>query len=238
MQPIFKFLPERFVGDLLQGRILFRNLVYFKRIERDPRADAFEGAHVDAPDNDVIIDNLTTGKRITGRFAFHNAIEHPEKIFCFCTSLRNDHGLFKYGEACVEIFDVPEFIRRLARELARRNRVQRLEQPYLQTGPVIYFDPARAAPPGVDILNARQLPFLKRTRYASDREFRFLFARRGGYKRKRELHIDRREIDESIDARHDDMQILRIGSITDIATQIGLNVDGHPGPRVTTPPPS
>jgi hypothetical protein len=84
---LFKFLPSNFVTSLLDGTILFRNLVYFKKLEGDARSDIFEGRHVDAPDHDVQIDNLTTGKKLRGPFTFHNAIEHPERIFCFCTSL-------------------------------------------------------------------------------------------------------------------------------------------------------
>lgn len=76
MRSVYKYLPREFVPALLEGRILFRNLVYFKRLERDPRWDVFEGGHIDAPDHDVHMDNLTTGKRITGPFVFHNTLEY------------------------------------------------------------------------------------------------------------------------------------------------------------------
>ena len=79
---LFKYLPAKYVEQFLDGDVLFRNLVYFKRIEADPRNDLFEGKHVDSPDHDVEITVVSTGRRIREAFAFHNALDKMEKVFC------------------------------------------------------------------------------------------------------------------------------------------------------------
>jgi len=220
MSSVFKYLPEQFVSALLAGEILFRNLVYFKRLETDPRWDVFEGAHVDAPDHDVQMHNLTTGVRTRGRYSFHNTLEQPHRVFCFCTSLAFDPAWTKYGSACVEILDVGEFARRLLHQLIRRDRIVALERPLLQSKAVIYFDQAKTAPPSVDVLNPRQLPFLKRLRYGSDQEFRFVFARRGGYRLQRVVHLDRQERDNSIACKPNASITIRIGNLDKIARRV------------------
>src|SRR5438477_3606095 len=104
MLKLYKYLPKEFAERLLDGEVLFRNLIYFKRMETDPRNDIFEGKHVDAPDHDVEITVISTGRRIRGRFAFHNALDDMEKIFGFCTSLKFDADLrTKFGGECIEI---------------------------------------------------------------------------------------------------------------------------------------
>jgi hypothetical protein len=216
---LFKFLPEAYVDELLDGAILFRNLVYFKKLETDPRRDLFEGRHVDAPNHNVQIEILKTGRRISGPFAYHNTIAHPDRIFCFCTSLQRGLEMQKYGAACVAIHDVAEFSRRVRFALVRRARLLPLESPALLDGPIVYFDPSTVAPDGVDVTNPRQLPFLKRTTYSSDHEYRFAFSRRGGYSIKRMILIDHREEDDDLDALSAKSVTLRISSIRDIASR-------------------
>ena len=220
MRSVYKYLPREFVPALLEGRILFRNLVYFKRLERDTRWDVFEGGHIDAPDHDVHMDNLTTGKRITGPFVFHNTLEYPDRVFCFCTSLSLSLEMRKYGTACVEIVDVDAFSRRIELQLTRYGRIVRLGRPILQARPIVYYDQTKAAPEWINIKNPRDLPFVKRTKFSSDQEFRFVFARRRAYELKQVVHMDRREIDEGIETKPSKDTIVEIGSIRDIAREV------------------
>lgn len=217
---LYKFLPQQFVASLLDGNILFRNLVYFKKLEGNPRWDSFEGRHVDAPDHDVQVENLTTGQKFKGPFAFHNSIANPEKVFCFCTSLHVSDEMKKYGSACVVITEPMEFERRLELALIRRDRIAAVDKPMLIAGPVKYFDQAKPAPDGVDIKNARHLPFLKRSRYSTDAEYRFVFARRGGFVLKQQLIMDRQEEDDDVAKLPSREITLQIGSIRDIAEEV------------------
>ena len=82
MGSLFKYLPAQYADHLLNGEILCRNLVYFRKIEGDPRADISEGTHIDAPHHDVQLMNMTTGQTITGRFAYHNVLKNIERVFC------------------------------------------------------------------------------------------------------------------------------------------------------------
>ena len=178
MEALYKTLPEEYVADLLDGAILFRNLVYFITVEADPRTDVYEGRHVDAPDHPVLL-LLEDGREISGQLEFHNTVRYPERIFCFCTSTHQTPGIIKFGNACIRIHDPIEFKKRLTAALARRHQLSRLERPFLTARPVDYYATMEAAP--VDITNPKQLPFLKRTTYIDEAEFRFVFAKRGGY---------------------------------------------------------
>jgi hypothetical protein len=86
-QLLFKYLPAQYADSVLDGEILFRNLVFFKRIEDDPRRDLSEGTHISAPDSDYTITNLSKGGKVDKvRWPFHNILAAPERVFCFCTS--------------------------------------------------------------------------------------------------------------------------------------------------------
>jgi hypothetical protein len=177
--------------------------------------------HIDAPNHDVHIDNLTTGKRITGRFAFHNTSEHMDRIFCFCTSIYFDKKqLDKFGNACVEIRDVDAFKARLQLALIRHDRVSPLDRPVLVSKLVTYYDVAAPAPPHINVKDPLHLPFLKQTRYADEQEFRFVFARRGGFKLKEMIVMPGYNERESLATKKVKEIMIHIGSIDDIAARV------------------
>jgi hypothetical protein len=223
---LYKFLPEAFAASLLDGTILFRNLIYFKRLEHDPRVDRFEGIHSDAPDHDVKLTDVKTGRSISGRYAFHNTSKKLEHIFVFCTSLACGDALMKFGETCVRINDAEEFTRRIRRALTRKKTLLRLEKPVLLAKSVTYYHPNEAAPQHIDVKNPRHLPFVKRYDYADEQEFRFVFARRGGYELKERI-VTRyySELDDRA-GRKEAEHVLRIGPIRDIAERVGLGNAG------------
>jgi hypothetical protein len=128
----------------------------------------------------------------------------------------------KYGSSCVRIADPVEFERRLLFAMIKRDRLTPLGKPLLTAGPVIYFDTAKSAPESVDVKNPRHVPFLKRSRYSTDAEYRYLFARRGGFILKQMIVIDHREEDDDLPHRPSKALSLEIGSIRDIAAEIDL----------------
>ncbi|NJO37164.1 MAG: hypothetical protein HC871_05495 [Rhizobiales bacterium] len=223
---LYKFLPEVFADSLLDGTILFRNLIYFKRLEHGPRVDLFEGIHSDAPDHDVKLTDVKTGRSISGRYAFHNTSKKPEHIFVFCTSMACGDALTKFGETCVRINDVQEFTRRIQRALASKKTLLRLEKPVLLANPITYYRPNTAAPPHIDVKNPRHLPFVKRHDYADEQEFRFVFARRGGYELKERIVTRHYSELNDIAGRKEAEHRLRIGQIRDIAERVSLGSAG------------
>lgn len=218
---LYKYLPDQYVKSVLDGNILFRNLVYFKKLESDPRSDISEGTHIDSPDNDVVLTNVSTGKSFKGKFAFHNTLANPDRLFCFCTSMRRNTELEKFGNACIEFHDFDEFNRRLERALKRRSRLTPLEKPILAADSVKYYARNQVAPTGVDIKNPRHLPFLKGVEFEAESEFRFAFAARHGYELTQKIvATDYREQDDFVN-KEEKQIVIRIDSIKDIARSIG-----------------
>ncbi len=214
---VYKVLPSRYVGDLLAGRVLFRNLVYFKRLEGDVRADANEGMHIDFPDTPVRIDNLTTGMVIEGRFALHNALKCPELVYCFCTSRRPAE---KFGDACVEIGDPEAFQHLLQRALAKRNLLTKLEKPYVRAGSMVYFRPNAPHPPGLGVKNPTHLPFFKSADFEDEQEYRFVFARKGGFELLERFVTTDFDAAEDIAGKPESAVFVDVGPIFKIARQI------------------
>jgi hypothetical protein len=178
------------------------------------------------------LQNVSTGQKFKGPFAFHSSIASPEKVFCFCTSQHASDEMKKYGAACVVITGAVEFERRLRLALIRRDRIAASDKPMLIAGPVKYFNQTKAAPDGVDIKNARHLPFLKRSTYSTDAEYRFVFARRGGFALKEQFTLDRREEDDDVAGLPSREITLQVGSIRDIAKEVQL---GNLEPSGLTP---
>ena len=152
MTVLYKRLPSEFVDKLQGGYILFRNLVYFKNIESDPRADLHEGTHVDtgAPGETTKLTVLNTGATLEGWYAY-NRLKNPELVYCFCTSY--SPSLTKFGKVCIEIYDIETFTHRLRSALARRNALSPLEKPFLLARAVGYYASDKAAPLWADIQN-------------------------------------------------------------------------------------
>lgn len=161
-----------------RGILLFRSLSYFQRIEGDAaRGDYFEGMHVDHPDNDITITALNTGRTVKGDMAFLNQTK-SEDIYCFCLSTRLSDELFHaFGAtACIEIFNVPEFARRVRKAIGRLKSAASWEVDFR---PVVYYHSNKAVE--VDVKNPRNLPFFKPVDYAEQAEFRIVAARRTSF---------------------------------------------------------
>jgi hypothetical protein len=221
---IFKYLPDQYADALLDGNILFRNLVYFKRIENDPRLDVYEGLHSSETDSDYTLQRVypTEGPPHKGRWPIQYYLHNAEKVFCFCTSMRLDTSLAKFGASCIEIFDPNEFNRRIEKSLRPRERMHRLDKPILLAQPVVYYEPKGQLPNELNREDPRHLPFLKRSEYSGENEFRSVFAKKGGYKLMTRLISMNYNYADDIRDKQDDQMVIRIGSIRDIARTVSL----------------
>jgi hypothetical protein len=143
------------------------------------RSDVHEGRHVDAPRHPVSIEIFSTGRKIMSDFEFHNIAGKPNQIFIHSFTASKSVAN-KFGPFVVEIKDVTELEKRTKRSLARLNVTTKLDQPYLKSGLVTYYEPQNANIPNTDLKNASELVFLKQRRYTEEQEYRFSFSRKGG----------------------------------------------------------
>lgn len=216
---LYKYLPEQYVNEVLSGNILFRNLIYFKKIEDAARQDLFEGMHVDKPDNDISITVLDTGKKISGKFAFHNALKNMDKVFCFCMTTEQNPLLKKFGGACVEI-DAIKLIQRLKTALNKQRYSLMIgdKYPLLLHKNVSYYKKNAAIE--INIKDPYNIPFLKQDTFEEEKEYRFVFARRKGLELEQRIVNDLYSELDDIKDKKEASKIVRIGSIIDIAKVI------------------
>lgn len=171
---LYKYMPFRFVESFLCGRMLFRNLTYFRQSEDPVRGDMYEGRHIDRPGGGVVLEQPATGVRVEGDFAFVNSIP-TEKIFVLCLATAHDPALYRqFGcDACVEIADADQFIADI--KVAAR-RVPPVGDWVMLNQEVEYYD--EKSPAQGNIQDPRALPFFKPERFRSQNEYRLAIARR------------------------------------------------------------
>jgi hypothetical protein len=171
---LYKYLPARYVDDFVRrGRVLFRNLTYFRRYDTDAsRGDLFEGRHVDRPGGGVKITNVGTGRTIEGDFASINSIQ-TDRVFVFCMSTRLDPDLYEAFEAdaCVEITSPAQFVKDCRRAI---KKLPALCGVRLFHREVEYYKEAEAALGNVK--DPTTIPFFKPARYGGQAEYRLMLA--------------------------------------------------------------
>lgn len=171
---LYKYLPAKYSSDLLQGRLLFRNLVFFRQAEDPARGDLAEGMHIDQPDTPITVESLDGKIRRTAR-AFHNEIDQ-EKVFAFCMSTSLSESLCtEFGETIVEITDVPGFLSRVRASVRKHPS---LRKSGLLCGRVEYYHHNR--PVTSSVKDPLRLPFFKPIRFSYQEEYRLVCSRRGG----------------------------------------------------------
>jgi hypothetical protein len=221
---LYKFLPEEYIQSFLQGELLFRNLTSFKQMEDRSRGDVREGCHLDNPNNDVTIENVTTGHKISGRFSMRTSI-NTDKVYVFCTTTELDDRHFaEFGvSACIEITEPAEFIRRCRRRLGQ---LMQIDAAGLLCGNVEYYSPDRA--PIRDIQDPKNIPFLKHSVFENQCEFRIAYAKKNVFKKAVKRLIINQDWDTVPDhlQGHVDAKILRIGPIDDITKVTTLTAAG------------
>ncbi len=218
-KPIFKGMPDQYVVSFLSGRILFRTLSYFMRLADDGRGDSHEGRHVDAPNHNVVLRNLSTGQSFSGAFEFHNMAAMPNRIYCFCTTL-NKNKAAEFGGSTAEIHNPAAFKKLVYKALTKHNRSEKLEKPLLISKQITYYNPAEMAPENLNIKDARDLLFAKRECYKDQSEYRFVFAREGSNKLVQKITNKTYSPLDDIVGVDDDEVFLDIGKIEHIARKI------------------
>jgi len=207
---LFKYLPMRYARALVErGEVLFRSLSYFRQHEHAARGDEIEGVHIDAPDNPVTLHDRTQGFSVTGPYRFLNSIDQ-DRVFAFCCSQQLSADLMTafQADACVRILDPEWFFLRCSRGAMRHFTI---EHPGVLHRPVEYFDPAKPAP--ISVTDPRNLPFFKHMAFASQDEYRGVFARRGGFKLHRRIVQPAFTFADEIAASCPSHQVLHLGRL-------------------------
>ncbi|PTQ86881.1 hypothetical protein [Nitrosomonas ureae] len=214
---LYKYLPFEFVPSVLnRGEILFRNLTYFRQYEGIIRGDVYESIFRHSPQNETVFNILTNGKKIVLKTSFLHSTD-SEQIYAYCLSEQLSKNLmveFK-SNACIEIFNPHEFIRRV------RFAVMRLISVHsngLLAQPVIYYDAVNV--PDFDYNDPKKIIFAKENSYAWQNEYRLCFGKKRAFKFKQEFTL--KMYDPHIEAMKGVCKdkIIKIGNLKDIARLI------------------
>ncbi len=222
---LYKYLPLEYAKTFVErGEVLFRSLSYFRKVEHAERGDEAEGVHIDAPDNDVRLDNLTRGTSITGRFRFLNSLDQ-DKVYAYCFSTQLSRELFERfnADACVVLARTNPFFLRCS--LAAPHHFP-LDPPGFSHRHVEYFDPANSAI--LPVKEPSNLPFFKHKSFSAQQEYRAVFAKRGGFTLVERIVQPEFTFAEEVAAGKPSETMLQLGSLASIAS-IVLRSD-LPGP--------
>jgi hypothetical protein len=215
---LYKYLPSKYADVVIKrGKLLFRNLSYFRQYEDRFRGDPIEGIHMDKPDKGFTITNVTQGFSITGNFSFLNSI-NQDRVFIFCLSNKYDIELYNEfsSDACIVIKDPHKFIARCRRAVKKLEIKGIADKKGLINRAVDYYQFNQAVERSIkDPLN---LPFFKASQFSHQGEYRILFGYPGAFILKQRI-IDNDKFDFAAEIRKGvpKERLLTIGSIEDIA---------------------
>lgn len=210
-QRLYKYLPPKFAPVVLQGRLLFRNLAYFRQAEDLARGDLAEGMHIDQPDTPIVVESLDGKIRRTAR-AFHNEIDQ-ERVFSFCISTALRESLCEeFGGAIVEIVDVPAFLLRVR---ASVRKYPSLRKSGLICGPVEYYRHNSSAI--ADDKDSRRLPFFKAIGFAYQEEYRLVCSQRRGLTLRQSLVSHSHSLGDEAARLTRKEKVLTVGDLNQIA---------------------
>jgi hypothetical protein len=171
---LYKYLPSKYNNDFLKGIILFRNFTWFRQFENglSQRGDFADGSHRDNPNNDKVCTDLYTG-RIHIVDASSSTSINQDEIYIFCLSTKLDQKLFDDFETdnCIEIFNIPIFIRRIKSAITQLHYRNQLLTNY-----IYYYNQAER--PELNPDNPRHLAFFKDEKYEHQEEYRLAFAKK------------------------------------------------------------
>ena len=184
---------QDYANQFLAGNLYSQRLECFRKMENDQqRGDDYEGTMVYPPNSILTLQStdLTTMKTDALKVPLDDlAANHTLRltalkylnVFCMYAVDFNDfkrtpnsdtkrtldlpETLWEFGDHAVVVFDVPEFINRVAKAARFRNFGTRL-------GRVTYYDPALGLP---DIPLDESVAFYKRDQFAHQKEFRLAF---------------------------------------------------------------
>lgn len=174
MSSLYKYLPEKYVDDLVhKGTILFRSLSYFRDYEdAQVRGDEFEGTRLHRPQNGLEITLTATQQKVVLPHSFEStANEDDIFVFCLSTVLSADLAAKFKASACVEIQNPSRFIAGVRAALLRRPSIR---SKMLVYGEVKYYTPDE--PPIVDWALPEKIAMAKLSVYSPQKEYRIAFA--------------------------------------------------------------
>jgi hypothetical protein len=216
---LYKYLPARFARSFVErGEVLFRSLSYFRKVEHAARGDEIEGIQLDAPDNDVTLQNLTRGFSVKGRFRMLSELDQ-ERVMAFCCSQELSAELFDaFGcDSCVVIRDPEAFFLRCA---GAARRPLKIESPGLLHRAVAYYAPNKESPQPVR--DPHSIPFMKVEGFAHQKEYRAVYAKPGGFAVRSRIVQPQFTFAEEIERAGTYERLLRLGSQKDIAEIVSL----------------
>ncbi|MCB2183898.1 MAG: hypothetical protein KQH63_17855 [Desulfobulbaceae bacterium] len=214
-EKLYKYLPSEFLDNVLnKGELLFRNLTYFRQSECRQRGDFLEAHHRDNPDNDITLTIKDTGKQVVGDFSFLNTTDSDHiYVFCLSKSFKKDLCKEFKSDSCIEITNVPEFIRRVRIKL---KKLLSVHNNGLLHGSAHYY--AQNAPAQFNIKDPKELAFAKDEYFQNQEEYRLIFGNRKAFRLVQKIVIN-----SKYDFRKEAMQgapkekIIVIGNLSDIA---------------------
>lgn len=212
---LYKYVPSRYAEEVLSGKLLFRNLAYFRQSEDLERGDSAEGMHIDRPDEPISVQTVD-GSVSTKAAAFHNEV-NQEEVFVFCLSTKLDSSLMEeFGcDSVIEIHQVPRF---LARVRAAVGHWPSLAKRGLHSKAVDYYLANRPAPASVK--DPLQLPFYKPMRFCHQHEFRLVVAKKQGLQLKMSLVTDAYSYRDAANKHEAAAKLIKIKGMHTIARQI------------------
>lgn len=217
---LYKYLPSMYVGNVLKGELLFRNLTYFKQYEDIRRGDPLEAHHRDNPDNDAVITIHKTGEEIKGDFSFLNTT-NSDLIYVFCMSTIYSRDLYSKfdSDACIEITDVEKFLLRTRVKL--KHLVSCHESGLLHDNVKYYAD---NKPAKFNIKDPKELVFAKDEMFKHQYEYRLIFGTKKAFKLEQMIVINKHyDFKEKAMEGTVKEKLIRIGDITDISNVKHLN---------------
>lgn len=175
MQPLFKYLPSKYLDPLVgRGELLCRSLSYFRNYEElQVRGDRHEGKRLFNPSAGLEITKTETSEKLLLPWAFEASVKDRE-IYVFCLSLQRSNELaseFK-ADACVEFHDPAVLLSKVRSALALRKWIKRAR---LLHGPVDYYTPTDQ--PLAEWAVPERMVMRKTSDYGHQQEYRLAFAR-------------------------------------------------------------
>lgn len=179
MPSLYKYLPEKYVGDFVhKGAVLFRSLSYFRDYEdAQVRGDEFEGTKLYSPQQGLEVTLTATQEKIVLPHSFEStANEGDIFVFCLSTVLSAELATQFQASTCVEILNPNRFIAGVRAALLRRPSIK---SKMLVHGEVKYYTPDER--PIVDWALPERIAMSKLSLYSRQQEYRFAFAINGAF---------------------------------------------------------
>jgi len=216
---LYRFFDQvNWAQQMMQGVTRFRSLAYYRDYEeREVRGDSQEGTSVYEPQSGLVITNQTRQTESVQRDASFESEVRSGEIFIYCLSKVDTPRIREAFNAvsCVEIINVPAFLRRIEKALGGASFGGRPGHERIGH-PVEYYPPD--APPGARWACPDLIACAKFDGYAWQHEYRLLFSFTDALKFENvELRIVGRKTERAVDASQHHVHQIAVGPLHDIA---------------------